>query len=87
MNEPCLSVKIPTAVFPYVRSSIEELQADVLLFLAIKCYQCSLLSIGKAAELAGMSKVNFEIHLAENKIPISNLNYSDIASDLEKLKI
>jgi predicted HTH domain antitoxin len=46
-----------------------------------------LLSIGKAAELAGMSKVNFEIHLSENKIPISNLDYSDISSDLKKLNV
>jgi len=46
-----------------------------------------LLSIGKAAELAEMSRVNFEIYLSENKIPVSNLDYSDVSGDLEKLKI
>jgi predicted HTH domain antitoxin len=59
----------------------------MLLFLAIKCYQRSLLSIGKAAELAGMSKINFEIYLSENRIPVSNLDYSDISSDLKKLNV
>jgi predicted HTH domain antitoxin len=59
----------------------------MLLFLAVKCYQRSLLSIGKAAELAGMDKVDFEIYLSENKIPVSNLDYSDVYGDLEKLKI
>jgi predicted HTH domain antitoxin len=59
----------------------------MLLFLAAKCYQRSLLSIGKAAELAGMSKAKFEIYLSENKISVSNLDYEDISGDLEKLKI
>ena len=59
----------------------------MLLFLAVKCYQRSLLSIGKAAELAEMRRVNFEIYLSENKIPVSNLDYSDVSGDLEKLKI
>ena len=57
------------------------------LSLAVKCYQLSMLSIGKAAELAGMSRVNFETYLSENKIPVSNLDYSDVSGDLEKLKI
>ena len=87
MNESCLTINIPSAVFPYICNSAKELQTDMLLFLAVKCYQRSLLSIGKAAELAGMSKVNFEIYLSENKIPVSNLEYADIASDIEKLKI
>jgi predicted HTH domain antitoxin len=87
MKEPCLSISIPTAVFPYVRDSIKELQVEMLLFLAIKCYQRSLLSIGKAAELAGMSRVNFEIYLSENKIPVSNLDYSDISEDLKKMNV
>ena len=56
------------------------------LSLAVKCYQLSMLSIGKAAELAGMSRVNFETYLSENKIPVSNLDCSDVPDDLEKLK-
>jgi len=87
MDEHRLSISIPTAVFPHICNSVKELQNEMLLFLAVKCYQRSLLSIGKAAELSGMSRVNFEIYLAENKIPVSNLDYSDIAGDLDKLKI
>ncbi len=87
MNKTCLTVNIPSAVFPHIRNSVKELQTEMLLFLAVKCYQRSLLSIGKAAELAGMSRVNFEIYLSENKIPVSNLNYSDVSGDLEKLKV
>ena len=87
MNEPCLKVSIPAAVFPHICNSADELQTEMLLFLAIKCYQRSLLSIGKAAELAGMNRVDFEIYLSENKIPVSNLDYSDIYEDLKKLKI
>jgi|TergutMp193P3_1026864.scaffolds.fasta_scaffold110845_2 predicted HTH domain antitoxin len=87
MNKPCLTVSIPSTVFPYICNSVKELQAEMLLFLAVKCYQRSLLSIGKAAELAEMSRVNFEIYLSENKIPVSNLDYSDVSGDLEKLKI
>ncbi|GBU25266.1 hypothetical protein R83H12_01909 [Fibrobacteria bacterium R8-3-H12] len=86
MNKSCLTINIPSAVFPYICNSAKKLQTDMLLFLAVKCYQRSLLSIGKAAELSGMSKVNFEIYLSENKIPVSNLDYADIARDIGKLK-
>lgn len=51
---------------------------------AVKHYQRSMLSIGKAAELAGMSRVDFELYLSENKISLSNLDFSDVSGDLKK---
>jgi len=87
MNEPCLTINVPSTVFPYICDSMKELQAEMLLFLAVKCYQRSLLSIGKAAELSGMSRVNFELYLSENKIPLSNLDSSDVFGDMKKFKI
>jgi predicted HTH domain antitoxin len=54
-------------------------------FLAVKCYQDETLSLGLAAELAGMDKTEFEFYLSDNKIPISLLTYEDVQADRAKI--
>ncbi|WP_369688179.1 UPF0175 family protein [Anaerophaga thermohalophila] len=54
--------------------------------LAVQLYQSQKLTIGKAAQLAGLSRLEFENLLAVNKIPISNLTIDDINKDINKLK-
>ncbi|GHU49636.1 hypothetical protein FACS1894200_08500 [Spirochaetia bacterium] len=54
--------------------------------LAVRLYQSSLVSIGKAAELAGMDRIAFEYFLSNNRIPISNLSLDTILADAQKIK-
>jgi predicted HTH domain antitoxin len=61
-------------------------EQEVKRYLAVKYYREEALTIGKAAELAGMGRMEFEIFLAHNQIPISLLDYDDIQSDLAKMK-
>ncbi|OQX73810.1 MAG: hypothetical protein B6D64_13490 [Bacteroidetes bacterium 4484_276] len=42
--------------------------------------------MGKAAQVSGLSRLQFETSLSENEIPISNLTIDDVISDIEKLK-
>ncbi|MDR0822154.1 MAG: UPF0175 family protein [Endomicrobium sp.] len=78
-------VSIPQE-FASVFSGIHtDLQSEIKQYLAVKFYLQSRLTIGKAAEFAGLTRNRFELYLADNKLPISCLNFADIESDLKNL--
>jgi predicted HTH domain antitoxin len=54
--------------------------------LAIWLYSQKRLTIGKAAQISGMSRFDFENLLAESNIPISNISLEDVLNDSQKLK-
>jgi predicted HTH domain antitoxin len=64
----------------------DEVEQEVKHYLAVKFYLKEVLTIGKAAELAGMDRIEFEHFLAHNQIPISLLDYDDIRADLQRMK-
>jgi predicted HTH domain antitoxin len=49
-------------------------------------FQEGKLTLGKAIQLSGLTRFEFEKSLAKNKIPISNLNLEQIMADVTKLK-
>jgi predicted HTH domain antitoxin len=55
-------------------------------YLAILLYQNSAVSIGKAAQLAGMGRTAFEYYLSHNNIPISNLSFEEVMQDAAQVK-
>jgi len=70
-----MPIIIPDEIFEDSDITVEEIRLDV----AISMYQRGRVSLGKAAQIAGMNRWEFQRILAERKIP---LNYS--VSDLEK---
>jgi len=53
-------------------------------FLAAKMYESGKLSIGQAAELAGLSKVAFSEILADYNVSLINYPPSDIIQDVQQ---
>ena len=49
-------------------------------------FQEGKLTLGKAIQLSGLTRFEFEKELAKNKIPVSVLDYDQIMADAEKLK-
>jgi len=65
------------------RSALE----DQLRFeLAVRLFQVGQLSLGKAAELAGLSKPRFGEELGRLKIPTINLDDAEIEAELSALR-
>jgi predicted HTH domain antitoxin len=60
----------------------QELQLD----LAVRLFEMGKLSIGKAAELAGMSKPRFADELGRRKIPVINLDDDEIQAELRAIR-
>jgi len=86
MSIQTISIDFPSDILLALNESENELKNRIKVTLAIQLYKLQKLTIGKAAQLSGMSRFEFENELSKNKISISNLSEEDILSDIEKLK-
>lgn len=85
-NTKLLTLDFPSDILLALNSSENEIKEQIRISFAIRLYQTEKLSIGKAAQVAGMSRLKFETLLSENHIPISLLSIEEVLNDAEKLK-
>jgi predicted HTH domain antitoxin len=69
-----------------LNESENDLKQRIKLTLAIQLYKVQKLTIGKAAQLSGMSRLEFEKVLSKNEISISSLTEENVFNDMDKLK-
>ena len=60
-------------------------ERETIRFLAAKMYESGKLSLGQAAELAGLSKVAFSEILADYNVSLINYPPSDVLKDADRL--
>lgn len=63
--------------------SKEELEQELRFLLAVKMFELGRLSLGKAAELYGMQKMNFMGEMGRMGIPVINLDNDQIRQEIE----
>ncbi|WP_445730844.1 UPF0175 family protein [Mariniflexile sp.] len=66
-----------------IPDSLEMNSKEVLMLVATKLYEQGKLSIGQAAELAGLTKRTFAELLYQYNVSIFNFPASDLASDVK----
>ena len=76
-------LEIPDEVLISLKESPSELSKQILMLAAIKFYQMGKLSSGRAAQLAGISRVSFLQSLSRYDIPIFDLTLEELKQDLE----
>ncbi len=81
-----ISIDLPNDILLALNESEKELKNRIKVALAIQLYQSQKLTIGKASQLAGLARFEFEKQLSNNKISISNITEEDVLNDIEKLK-
>ena len=86
MNTQTISVDFPSDLLLALNESKNELIQDIKIALAIRLYSQQKLTIGKAAQVAGVSRFEFETLLADHKVPISDLTFEEVLSDYQKLR-
>jgi predicted HTH domain antitoxin len=73
-----------------VQTTREEMESQIRLMAALKMFELGKLSSGKAAELAGMSRVEFFEACGRYRVPIYNYSpeelEAELRADLEALK-
>ena len=84
MDTQQITIEIPQVLIGHVDAA--RIEQEFKQYLAVKCYLDENVSIGKAANIAGMRRIDFETFLSQNQIPISLLTYEDVMADLEKMK-
>jgi len=86
MNTQTISIDFPSDILLALNESESELKKRIKISLAVRLYKAGKLTIGKAAQVSGLSRYAFESYLSENKIPISNLTIEDVMEDITKLR-
>lgn len=86
MNTQIISIDFPSDILLSLNKNENELKQDIKLALAIRLFRLQKLTIGKAAQIAGLSRLDFETVLSENEVPISNLTIEEVMNDSQKLK-
>jgi predicted HTH domain antitoxin len=86
MDTHAITVKLPADILLTLNETETELEQQLRISFALRLYGQQKITIGKAAQLAGLSRWQFEILLAENKSPVSNLTFEDIVGDVKKLE-
>ncbi|HEV7381798.1 MAG TPA: UPF0175 family protein [Dyadobacter sp.] len=74
-----------TTITLQVPDSLAEYQNDTVRFIASKLYESGKLSLGQAADMAGLSKIAFSEILQDYGVSVLNYPVSEILSDAEGL--
>ncbi len=78
-------VEIPENISLSIKIPESELKGRLKVELAIRLYQKGILGFGKARELAGLNKWQFQEILAKENIPL-NYDIEELERDLETLR-
>jgi predicted HTH domain antitoxin len=83
MNTETVSFEIPQAVLASLKVGTMELARNIRLLAAIDYFREKKLSLGKAAELAGMSRLDFMDVLSGKGIVLFDYDESMLVSELD----
>jgi predicted HTH domain antitoxin len=79
---PTLSIQYSDDLLIASGQSPEGLEAELRVLLAVKLFEMGRLSLGKAAEFAGVGKIAFMDDLARNGVPVINLDDDQLQDEL-----
>lgn len=86
MNTQRISLDFPADILLALNETENQLVQRIKLALAVQLYKAQKLTVGKAAQIAGLSRLQFETALAEYNIPVSNLTADEVRDDIGKLQ-
>ncbi|MEM6845208.1 MAG: UPF0175 family protein [Bacteroidota bacterium] len=86
MKDKTIPVTIPQDILITLNQKEEELRDQFQLTIAIMLFQQEKLTIGKAVQLSGVGRYEFEKALAKNDIPIVNTSLEEVFADVAKLR-
>jgi predicted HTH domain antitoxin len=72
----------PPTVFSALRKAPEEFASEMRLAAAIHWYSQGMISQGKAAEIAGLSRIGFLDELFRRKIPAVQVTLEELRAEL-----
>ena len=80
-----LSIEIPESIFATLQRSPRELEREVRLAAAIDWYRQGLISQGRGAEIAGISRADFIDALAARKVEVAQIDFESLDRELGRV--
>jgi len=77
------TIEYPDDVLLSLKEDEEEFLTELKVLAAVKFYELKKLSLGKAAELAGLDKVDFIKLLGKYRVSIFSLSEEELVKDIE----
>jgi predicted HTH domain antitoxin len=82
-----ISFEIPIDLLASLKIGVQTLSQQIRLIAAINYFQEKRLSLGKAAQLAGLNRLVFMDILAERGIVVFDFDETELAVELEGVKL
>ena len=79
-----LKIKYPVGLEHAVHMTKDELEQHIRLMAALKMFELGKISSGKAAELAGMSRVQFFETCGRYRVSIFNYPQAELEEEIKK---
>lgn len=76
-------IEYPEDILLTLREGEETFLREMKMLAAVKFYELKKLSLGKAAELAGLAKNDFIKLLSQHKVSIFSLSQDELQKDIE----
>jgi len=86
MNNVKIEIEVPEELLINLKQSDEEFKKDIKLTMAIELYKKGKLSLGKAAELSGFTKIGFIDMLNYRGEPVFNYTENEINSEIQNIR-
>ena len=83
MKVQTIQIDFPADILLTLNETENELIKQIKLSLAIRLYTQQKVTIGKAAQIAELTRFEFESTLSDQQIPISNLDLEDVLGDIK----
>lgn len=77
-----VSIELPDAAFAALRKAPHDFAAEMRLAAAVKWFELGILSQGKAAEIAGLSRTEFISALARFKVSAWQYSADELKEEL-----
>jgi len=81
MKENVLTIKYSDDILLSLKESKEEFEEEARYLLALKLYELGKISSGKAAKIAGISRVSFLLRMGTYKVSPFQMNMNEIIAE------
>ncbi len=85
MKTIIIPVEVSKDILISLNQSEQELKSRFQMAIAISLFHEGKLTLGKAIQLSGTSRYDFEKSLAKSKISVSDIDVDQVLSDVNKI--